>query len=240
MMYPLMVLAFATLVLIGMLLFLVPIFVEIFAQLGGDLPMLTQIVVKASNIVRCQLVHPLPAIVGIVIFGFLRYKKTERDGARGTGTAMQAPAGIGESILKIGMARFSRTLSTLVGVGRRHHPRARDHRHDLRQQPHRGRRRQRPRAGPPGRADRRSRSPSRRSSRRWSRTWCASARRPESSRRCSSKIADFYEDEVDSAIATLTSIIEPLMMIGVGIMVGIIIISMYLPMFKILTLIGGS
>ncbi|MFL6017511.1 MAG: type II secretion system F family protein, partial [Gaiellaceae bacterium] len=52
-----------------------------------------------------------------------------------------------------------------------------------------------------------------------------------------SKIADFYEDEVDSSIQTLTSIIEPIMMIGVGIMVGIIIISMYLPMFKMLTLI---
>jgi type IV pilus assembly protein PilC len=52
-----------------------------------------------------------------------------------------------------------------------------------------------------------------------------------------SKIADFYEDEVDSAIASLTSIIEPLMMIAVGIVVGIIIIAMYLPMFKLLTLI---
>jgi type IV pilus assembly protein PilC len=51
------------------------------------------------------------------------------------------------------------------------------------------------------------------------------------------KIADFYEDEVDSSIATLTSIIEPIMMIGVGMMVGVIIISMYLPMFKMLTLI---
>jgi type IV pilus assembly protein PilC len=52
-----------------------------------------------------------------------------------------------------------------------------------------------------------------------------------------SKIADFYEDEVDSAIASLTSIIEPLMMIAVGIVVGVIIIAMYLPMFKLLTLI---
>jgi type IV pilus assembly protein PilC len=52
-----------------------------------------------------------------------------------------------------------------------------------------------------------------------------------------SKIADFYEDEVDSAIASLTSIIEPLMMIAVGVVVGIIIIAMYLPMFKLLTLI---
>jgi len=52
-----------------------------------------------------------------------------------------------------------------------------------------------------------------------------------------SKIADFYEDEVDAAVASLTSIVEPIMMIGVGIMVGIIIISMYMPMFKMLTLV---
>jgi len=54
------------------------------------------------------------------------------------------------------------------------------------------------------------------------------------------KIADFYEDEVDASIASLTSIIEPLMMIGVGIMVGIILIAMYLPMFKMLHLVSGS
>jgi type IV pilus assembly protein PilC len=51
------------------------------------------------------------------------------------------------------------------------------------------------------------------------------------------KIADFYEDEVDAAVAALTSIIEPLMMIGVGAMVGVILIAMYMPMFKMLTLI---
>jgi type IV pilus assembly protein PilC len=52
-----------------------------------------------------------------------------------------------------------------------------------------------------------------------------------------SKIADFYEDEVDTSIQSLTSIIEPILMIGVGAMVGTIVISMYLPMFKLLTLI---
>ena len=51
------------------------------------------------------------------------------------------------------------------------------------------------------------------------------------------KIADFYEDEVDTAIASLTSIVEPLMMILVGAMVGVIIISMYLPMFRMLSLV---
>jgi type IV pilus assembly protein PilC len=52
-----------------------------------------------------------------------------------------------------------------------------------------------------------------------------------------SKIADFYEDEVDASIQALTSIIEPLLMIGVGVMVGTIVIAMYMPMFKLLTLI---
>ena len=51
------------------------------------------------------------------------------------------------------------------------------------------------------------------------------------------KIADFYEDEVDASVGALTSIVEPIMMLGVGVMVGIVIISMYLPMFKMLTLV---
>jgi type IV pilus assembly protein PilC len=51
------------------------------------------------------------------------------------------------------------------------------------------------------------------------------------------KIADFYEDEVDAAVKALTSIIEPLMMVLVGAVVGVIIIAMYLPMFKMLSLI---
>jgi len=51
------------------------------------------------------------------------------------------------------------------------------------------------------------------------------------------KIADFYEDEVDAAIQSLTSIVEPLMMILVCAMVGVIVIAMYLPMFKMLSLV---
>ena len=66
MIYPTMVLAFATLVLIGMLLFLVPIFVKIFADLGGELPMLTQWVVKASNVLRDRWYIIFPALIGDV------------------------------------------------------------------------------------------------------------------------------------------------------------------------------
>jgi type IV pilus assembly protein PilC len=48
-----------------------------------------------------------------------------------------------------------------------------------------------------------------------------------------SKIADFYEDEVAAAVKALTSIIEPVMIVLVGVIVGFIVISMYMPMFKV-------
>src|ERR687883_1023515 len=76
MMYPTMVLIFATLVLIGMLLFLVPVFVKIFAELGGELPKLTQMVVGASNALRSDWYIIFPAAIGLV-FGIRKLKRTE-------------------------------------------------------------------------------------------------------------------------------------------------------------------
>jgi type IV pilus assembly protein PilC len=238
MMYPLMVLAFASVVMIGMLLFLVPIFVGIFAQLGGDLPTLTQWVLKASNVVRYQWYILFPGIFG-VIFGFMRFKKTEKGRRWWDRTRMKAPAGIGKTILKIGMARFSRTLSTLVGSGvdiiraleitgtTSGNSIIEDAVDVVREKVHQGVPIAIPLSElaifPPMVAQ-----------------MVRVGEETGELEKMLSKIADFYEDEVDSAIATLTSVIEPLMMIGVGIMVGIIIISMYLPMFKLLTLIGGS
>jgi type IV pilus assembly protein PilC len=49
-----------------------------------------------------------------------------------------------------------------------------------------------------------------------------------------SKVADFYEDEVNASVKSLTSILEPIMMIGVGAIVGIVVISMYLPIFNLM------
>src|SRR3954464_13107330 len=76
MIYPVMVMIFATLVLIGMLLFLVPIFVDIFKTLGGDLPTLTQWVVAMSDFLKHNWMFVFPGI-GLAIFGFRRGKKTE-------------------------------------------------------------------------------------------------------------------------------------------------------------------
>src|SRR5881628_2076727 len=76
MMYPTMVLIFATLVLTGLLMFLVPVFVKIFGELGGKLPTLTQYVVNASNVLRGYwfIIFPL---FGLSIWGLKKYKKTE-------------------------------------------------------------------------------------------------------------------------------------------------------------------
>jgi len=235
MMYPLMVMAFATLVLIGMLLFLVPIFVGIFQQLGGDLPMLTQIVVTASDFLRARWYIVFP-VVGLGIYGLLRAKKTEKGRRIWDAMRVRAPMGIGKVIIKIGMARFSRTLSTLVAAGvdiirsleitsaTAGNSLIEDATLVVKERVTQGV----PIAIPLAEA---AIFPPMVSH------MVRVGEETGELEKMLSKIADFYEDEVDSAIANLTSIIEPLMMIAVGCVVGVIIIAMYLPMFKLLTLI---
>ena len=235
MMYPLMVMSFATLVLIGMLMFLVPIFVDIFAELGGDLPMLTQIVVNLSDILRSYYFIVFP-VMGAMIYGFFRLKKTERGRRVWDAFRMRIPFGVGAIVVKVGMARFSRTLSTLVAAGvdiirsleitgsTAGNSLIEDATAVVRERVHQGV----PIAVPL--EDEKIFPP----------MVSQMVRVGEETgelEKMLEKIADFYEDEVDSSIATLTSVIEPLMMIGVGMVVGVIIISMYMPMFKLLTLI---
>jgi type IV pilus assembly protein PilC len=235
MMYPLMVMGFATIVLIGMLIFLVPVFTGIFEDLGGDLPMLTQIVVNISGVLRSYFYIIFP-LWGLMIFGFFRYKKTEKGRRMWDRFRMKIPFGIGKIVLKIGMARFSRTLSTLVAAGvdiirsleitgtTSGNSLIEDATTVVRERVHQGV----PIAVPlvenpvfPAMVSQMVRV----------------GEETGELEKMLGKIADFYEDEVDSSIATLTSVIEPLMMIGVGLIVGVIIISMYMPMFKLLTLI---
>jgi type IV pilus assembly protein PilC len=234
MLYPTMVMTFATLVLIGMLMFLVPVFVKIFAQLGGQLPTLTQYVVNASNVLRGH-----PYIVLLIpggVWAFKRWKRTEHGRQLWDRFKLRVPMKIGDVVLKVTMARFSRTLSTLVAAGvdiikaleitaqtsgnwvvetALDNVRARVHEgvpiaQPLIEDP----------VFPPMVSQ-----------------MVKIGEETGELEKMLGKIADFYEDEVDASIATLTSIIEPLMMIMVGLMVGVIIIAMYLPMFKMLSLV---
>src|SRR5476649_533985 len=115
MVYPTMVLCFATLVLCGMLMFLVPVFVKIFSQLGGQSPTLTQYVVTASDLLKNR-----PYVLLIIpggLWSFFKWKKTEKGRQKWDAFKLKLPMKIGDVVLKVSMARFSRTLSTLVAAG---------------------------------------------------------------------------------------------------------------------------
>jgi type IV pilus assembly protein PilC len=235
MVYPVIVFIFASLVLNGMLLFLVPIFVKIFAQLNGQLPTLTQYVVKISNMLRGYwfIIFPFFAMLGV---GFAKGRRTESGRKIWDSGRLRLPMRIGDTVRKITLARVARTLSTLVAAGvdiikaleitsqASGNWVFEEALNDVRTQVREGASISTPLldgdAFPPmvshmvkvgeetGELD-----------------------------KMLGKIADFYEEEVDTAISTLTSIIEPVMMIGVGCVVGLIVISMYLPMFKMLQLV---
>ncbi len=235
MIYPTMVLIFATLVLIGMLMFLVPIFVNIFAQLGGELPTLTKMVVAMSDLLRGNWFIIIPGFIAS-IFGIRKAKKTERGRQVWDRIKLRLPMKVGDVVLKVTMARFSRTLSTLVAAGvdiikaleitgsTAGNYVIEEALADVRVRVGEGV----PIAQPlienpvfPAMVSQ----------------MVKIGEETGELEKMLSKIADFYEDEVDASVQTLTSIIEPVMMLGVGLMVGVVIISMYLPMFKLLTLV---
>jgi len=240
MVYPTMVLCFATLVLIGMLLFLVPIFEGIFKTLNGQLPTLTLYVVDASHALKSAPYVLL--IIPLGLWSFSRWKRTETGRKMWDRFKLRLPVKIGDTVRKVTMARFSRTLSTLVAAGvdiikaleitgqTAGNWVVEEALAGVRQKVHEGVPIAQPllenEVFPPMVSQ-----------------MVKIGEETGELEKMLTKIADFYEEEVDTAVASLTSIIEPLMMIGVGIMVGIILISMYLPMFKMLHLVsngGGS
>src|SRR5213592_3610505 len=235
MMYPTMVLILATLVLCGLLMFLVPVFVKIFGELGGKLPTLTQYVVGASNVLRHDWYIIFPVVLAS-IWGIRRFKRTDPGRRLWDRIKLRIPMRIGETVLKVTMARFSRTLSTLVAAGvdiikaleitgqTAGNWVVEDALAGVRAKVHQGI----PIAQPLVENDVFPPMVSQ---------MVKIGEETGELEKMLAKIADFYEDEVDAAVQSLTSIVEPIMMIGVGLMVGVIIIAMYMPMFKMLTLI---
>jgi type IV pilus assembly protein PilC len=242
MIYPIMVFAFATIVLFAMLLFLIPIFVKIFAQLHGNLPILTKIVVGVSNGLRGTwfVVPNAILLVAFLVGGFFyfrRWKTTEFGRQKWDSFLLRIPMKIGDTARKVTIARFSRTLATLVAAGvdiikaleitgqAAGNWVVEEALVNVRESVHAGE----GLSGPMGENDV------------FPPMVAQMMRIGEESgelQKMLDKIADFYEDEVDAAIASLTTIIEPAMMIFVGAIVGVIVISMYLPMFKMYSLIS--
>jgi type IV pilus assembly protein PilC len=221
-----------------MLLFLVPVFVGIFEDLGSGLPTLTQWVVNGSNLLRDRWYIIFPA--GIIAFvAIKKYKKTESGRKKWDRIKLKIPMKIGQVVLKVTMARFSRTLSTLIAAGvdiikaleitgtTAGNWVVEEALSGVRAKVHEGVPIAQPLVENPVFPAMVSQM-------------IKIGEETGELEKMLAKVADFYEDEVDASIQSLTSIIEPIMMLAVGLMVGVIIIAMYLPMFKMLSVIGGE
>ena len=117
MIYPMVVITFASLVLVGMLMFIVPIFVNIFKELGGSAADADPVRHERVEPAAPRLVHHLPRRRRDHLRASLRRRARSPAGASGTAFKLRVPMKIGDTVRKVAMARFSRTLATLVGAG---------------------------------------------------------------------------------------------------------------------------
>jgi type IV pilus assembly protein PilC len=229
--YPIMIGAFALVVMLALVAFLIPVFEDVFKDFNGKLPAITQVSVTASHIVTGQWYLLIAGTFG-GIFLFKKWKKSSWGHRQWDTFKLKIPAKIGDVILKIALARWSRTFSGLVhsGVpilqaiditgataGNYHIEKVMA---DVKESVQRG-----GSIGEPLRA-----SPI-------FPTMVAQmvgvGEETGNLDGMLAKIADFYEDEVAAVIKALTSILEPVMIILVGAIVGFIVISMYLPLFQV-------
>ncbi len=227
--YPAMIVTVAIGVTIVLLLFVVPTFKKLFEDVGASLPMPTQIVINISNFFKSSILFVFGFMVGMVVI-FRRYYKTENGKRRIDDILLKLPI-FGELIRKVAIARFARTLATLVSSG----VPILEALNIV--------------AGTAGNKiveeailkGRVSISEGQTISQPLSESgvfpmmvtqMIAVGETTGSLELMLNKVADFYEAEVDVAVATLSSMLEPMLMIFLGVVVGGLVISMYLPIFK--------
>lgn len=234
MVYPIMIGTFAVLVLIGMVLFLIPVFANMYKDIGGGakLPALTRYMISLSDFVRGWWFIVFPLIIA-VIWGIRYLKNTPRGTAAWDRFKLRIPMGIGTIVRKLAISRFSRTLGTLISSGvpilqaieitgkAAGNTVIETAMADVQQSVKEGQ----SIAGP---LERSKVFPA------MVTQMVSVGEETGSLDTMLEKVADFYEDEVNASVKSLTSILEPILMIGVGGIVGIVVISMYLPIFNLM------
>ncbi|MGH7355004.1 MAG: type II secretion system F family protein [Candidatus Rokuibacteriota bacterium] len=234
MVYPVTIISVAVLVIIFMMVFVLPTFASMFKNMGAELPLPTKIVMWMSDMTR-KYILVMVAIFIAGVYALKRYYQTDTGSMAIDAFALKVPV-IGMLIRKVAVARFTRTLATLISsgvpilegllitarsAGNRVVEKAVMH---ARQTVTAGGTLAEPLKSSPvfppmvvhmisvgenvGALD-----------------------------AMLSKIADFYDDEVDAAVTALTSLLEPMMICFLGVAVGGIVVAMYLPIFKMVTLI---
>jgi type IV pilus assembly protein PilC len=234
--YPTIVLILAVLAASFMLIIKVPVFAKMFEDLGGTLPLPTRVAMGISDV--------LTSIFGVLIYAgliagviaFLRWKNTEQGRRIWGRVSLRIPFKIGDVIQKVALARFARTLGTLTAAGvpilQAIEITAKSSGNwvvenallKTREAIREGIPIYRPLEDEPVFPPMVTRM-------------IAVGEETGDIDGMLAKIAEFYESEVDATVKALTSIIEPLMIVVVGGIVGGIIVAMYLPMFKIFELV---
>lgn len=235
MVYPITILVVAVAVIIVLMVFVIPIFAKMFTDFGGQLPGLTQMVIDISEFIQRNILYMLAAGWGFA-FAIKKYYKTPKGHFNLDRLALKMPV-IGDLIQKASIAKFTRTLGTLISSGvpilegleivaktsgnkvvEKAIMRARTSISEgktiadpLSKEP----------VFPPMVVQ-----------------MIAVGETTGAIDNMLGKIADFYDDEVDSAVTTLTSMLEPLMMVFLGLTIGTIVIAMYLPIFEMASIVG--
>ncbi len=233
MVYPVTIIGVAALVIIFMMIFVIPTFAKMFQGLGADLPVPTRIVMFLSDFTQRYIVVMVIAGAG-AIYALKRYYATDQGSKVIDAFLLKVPV-IGMLIRKVAVARFTRTLGTLIssGVpileGLLITARSAGNRvveatvMQARAAVTTGRTLSEPLKGstvfPPMVVH-----------------MISVGENTGALDQMLQKIADFYDDEVDTAVTALTSLLEPIMIVFLGVVVGGLVVAMYLPIFKLVTL----
>ena len=234
--YPIVTLVIAVVVLAVILVFVIPVFEEMFADFGGELPAPTKLVVAMSDMVKSKIVY---IIIGIVafIFAFKKTYKTEKGREAIDKLLLRLPV-FGDLLRKVAVAKFTRTMGTMLASGvailealdivakTAGNKTVEKAIYNVRK----------------GIAEGRTMADPLIESGVFPSMVCQMISVGESTGALDAmleKIADFYDEEVDQAVENLTAMIEPMMIVFLGGVVGGLIVSMYLPIFKMAGAVAG-
>jgi type IV pilus assembly protein PilC len=231
MIYPVLVITFAVAVMMALVAFLVPVFVGVFKQFGGELPAITKVSVTMSHAVVGYW-WAMFGGAGLIGFTFIKWKKSKWGRPQWDRFRLRVPMKIGTIVQQVAVARWSRTLSSLMAagvplllaleiVGKTGGNIAVEEAMDgVIASVKRGGTLSEP----------------------LSKTtifpkmvthMVGVGEETGALDAMLAKVADFYEDQVEASVKALTSILEPIMIIVIGSIVGFIVISMYMPMFTV-------
>ena len=227
--YPIVTLIIAVVVLAVILVFVIPVFEEMFADFGGELPVPTQIVVAMSDMLKTKIVY---IIVGLILFviAFKKFHSTQKGRDVVDDLLLRIPV-FGGLLRKVAVAKFTRTMGTMLAsgvailealdivaktAGNRTVEKAI---YNVRS----------------GIAEGRTMADPLGESGVFPPMVCQMIGVGESTGALDAmleKIADFYDEEVDQAVENLTALIEPFMLVFLGVTIGGLVVAMYLPIFK--------